>query len=75
MVALLKQKAKMGLVQRSRKQHEVAEVIKRIKGNDGSAIKMSKVENKKSETEKKETKTKIIKPTILEKYDEVMEKK
>ena len=38
MVALLKQKAKVGAAQKTRKTYEVADVFKKHKSNDGKTI-------------------------------------
>ena len=72
MVALLKQKAKVGLVHKNRKSYEIKPIFqsnKRAKERESQIPTFSK---SKEEEKLNESKAKKIQPKIVEKYDQPM---
>jgi hypothetical protein len=74
MVALLKQKAKVGVATKPRRTFEVSDVFKRLKQPDGSFKNAPSVQNLIDESKEQRYIKKIVKPKLLEKFDEEMKK-
>ena len=74
MSALLKQKAKVGVATKPRKLHDIADVFKKRPGPDGTVIKTPVVIKDKDEVKQEKDARKIIKPKMIERYDEEMKK-
>ena len=74
MSSLLKQKAKVGVATKERKTFDVADVFKRVKKKDGTVLNIPQ-EHRPLEEFKEERKIqRVIKPKMLEKYDQEMKK-
>ena len=74
MSALLKQKAKVGVATKPKKLHDLADVFKKRPGPDGTVIKTPVTIKDKDEVKQEREIRKIIKPKMIEKYDEEMKK-
>ena len=74
MAALLKQKAKVGVATKPRKSFEVADVFKKVKKPDGTVVKSQVQVKDKEEVMQGREIRKIIKPKMIEKFDEEMKK-
>ena len=74
MSALLKQKAKVGVATKPRKLHDIADVFKMRPGPKGTVIKTPVAIKDKDEVKQEREVPKIIKPKMIEKYDEEMKK-
>jgi hypothetical protein len=74
MAALLKQKSKVGVATKPRKSYEHADVFKRFKQADGSSKAVLQVQVGPEQLKEQQRLKKIVKPKILEKFDEEMKK-
>jgi hypothetical protein len=74
MVALLKQKAKVGVATKPRRTYEISDIFKRIKMPDGSVKNAVSMQNLIDESKEQRSIKRIIKPKILEKFDDEMKK-
>jgi hypothetical protein len=74
MVALLKQRAKVGVATKPRRTYDTADIFKRIKEPDGSVRNAVSMQNLVDESKEQRSIRKIIKPKVMEKYDEEMKK-
>jgi hypothetical protein len=70
MVALLKQKAKVGVATKPRRTYEIADIFKRVKLPDGTVKNAVSMQNLIDESKEQRSIKKIIKPKMMEKYDE-----
>lgn len=73
-MALLKQKAKVGIASKTRKSFEHADVFQRFQQPDGTVRQEQVVQIGPEGHKEARRVTKIIKPKIIEKYDEEMKK-
>jgi hypothetical protein len=74
MAALLKQKSKVGVAMKPRKSYEHADVFKRFKQSDGSIRSVLQEQVGPDQLKEQQRIKKIVKPKILEKFDEEMKK-
>ena len=75
MAALLKQKAKVGVATKPRKSYEHADVFKRFKQADGSIKAVAQEIVGQDQLQEQQRIRKIVKPRMVEKFDEEMPKK
>jgi hypothetical protein len=74
MAALLKQKSKVGVATKPRKNYEHADVFKRFKQSDGSIRAVIQEQVGPDQLREQQRIKKIVKPKILEKFDDEMKK-
>jgi hypothetical protein len=74
MAALLKQKSKVGVATKPRKSFGHADVFKRFKQPDGSIKSVIQEQVGPEQVREQQRVRKIVKPKVMEKYDEEMKK-
>ena len=74
MAALLKHKSKVGVATKPRKSYEHADVFKRFKKADGGIRNVPQEQVGPEQLKEQQRIRKIVKPKIMDKYDEEMKK-